>query len=247
MQRAIPASVRSAIIFDGDDTLWNTESLYDHARSEAARVVAGEGYDPNEFETLQRAIDARSVDTMGLSVDRFPTSSVEAFMHLARRAGASPDPRAVERVRTASASVFEAKAALLPFAEEVLAELHRSFRLALLTKGEEHIQRRRIDDSGLGSYFESIEVVADKDVSAFTRLLARMGTSPRLSWSIGNSLPSDVAPAIAAGMQAIWIDAPVWEHERREHGIEMTNPRLHIATSLDGVPAIIASSTNSAS
>src|SRR4051812_13994583 len=44
---------RNLIVFDGDDTLWSTEQLYDRARSAAARLVASVGLDPVRFETLQ--------------------------------------------------------------------------------------------------------------------------------------------------------------------------------------------------
>jgi FMN phosphatase YigB (HAD superfamily) len=31
---------------------------------------------------------------------------------------------------------------------------------------------------------------------------------------VGNSLRSDILPAIEAGLQAVWIDAHVWDYER---------------------------------
>jgi putative hydrolase of the HAD superfamily len=236
-------SPSAAIIFDGDDTLWETEALYDRARSDAAQVVASAGYDPETFETLQRTIDGRNVTTMGLSAERFPTSSVEAFEELARRAGAVVSREARHDVYLVSAAVFDAKAPVLPFADELLASLAGSVRLLLLTKGDEVVQMRRVDSSGLRHYFDSVEIVADKGVGTYQRLLQRIGAEPSMSWSIGNSLPSDVAPALLAGTSAIWIDAHVWEHERREHGADMSNPRLHVAAGLRDVPAILALAT----
>lgn len=230
----------TALIFDGDDTLWETEALYDRARADAARVVAATGYDPDEFEVLQRSIDAVNVQKMGLSAARFPASSVEAFKELAGRAGHTPNPEALERVSVASAGVFEASAPLLPFAQELLAELSGSFRLALVTKGDDNVQKRRVEASGLGHYFDRVEIVKTKDADTFRRLLRRLNATPSGSWSIGNSLPSDVAPALEAGMEAIWIDAHVWSHERRQHGVDMANPHLHVATGLREVPMILS-------
>lgn len=81
---ASEASRRDRIlIFDGDDTLWETEVLYDRARTAAARVVAGVGVDPAEFEHLQREVDVQNFESMRLSPDRFPTSSVQAYERLA--------------------------------------------------------------------------------------------------------------------------------------------------------------------
>ena len=77
----------STIVFDGDDTLWETELLYDRARSEAATLAATVGLSPDEFESLQKLIDISNAQTMGLSSARFPTSSIQAFEELARRKG----------------------------------------------------------------------------------------------------------------------------------------------------------------
>src|ERR1035438_8256583 len=70
---------RAAIVFDGDDTLWETEPLYDKARSTAASIAASAGYSAFDFEDLQKVIDADNVRLMGLASHRFPTSSVQAY------------------------------------------------------------------------------------------------------------------------------------------------------------------------
>lgn len=239
--RFVPGEAASqVIVFDGDDTLWETEPLYDRARSEAARVVAAAGFDPDDFEMLQRSIDTDNVRTMGLSAERFPTSSVEAFEELARRGGTKADQEALRRVYEASAAVFETQAPLLPYAEELLATLARSCRLALLTKGDQQVQRRRIEASGLRPYFDEIEIVSNKGRETFLDLLVRMRAIAGESWSIGNSLPSDVAPALEAGMRAIWIDAHVWAHERRQLDVDMASPGLYVAVGLRDVPEILA-------
>ncbi len=75
------------VIFDGDDTLWETEILYDEARDDAAALVATTGIDRESFVDLQRQIDVRNVARLGLTKERFPTSSVEAYRELAGRRG----------------------------------------------------------------------------------------------------------------------------------------------------------------
>src|SRR5437764_9109393 len=124
------------VIFDGDDTLWSVEALYDDARTMAASIVAKEGYDATEFEKLQRSIDVVNVAKLGLSPDRFPTSSVEAYQQLALRAGRQPIVESERAVWSASASVFDVEAPLMPHAHDVLAMLQGSFRLHLLTNAD---------------------------------------------------------------------------------------------------------------
>jgi putative hydrolase of the HAD superfamily len=233
-------SPRLLIVFDGDDTLWETEPLYDRSRTDAAIVVARIGLDPEKFEQLQRQIDLENVLRLGLSSDRFPTSCVEAYERLAQLQGQKVASDVARRVWNAAAAVFDLPAPLAPGATEVLTELSRSHVLALVTKGDRAVQEKRVAQSGLATHFQTIQIVSDKSASTFSMLTSRHDIPARCAWSVGNSLPSDVDPALAAGMSAVWVDAHVWEHERRAHQVELDHPRLHVAATLYDVPTIIS-------
>ncbi len=86
--------------------------------------------------------------------------------------------------------------------------------LMLLTKGDPAVQTRRIDQSGLVDLFDYVIIVPRKDASTFHAAALAARVAPQSAWSIGNSLRSDVMPAIEVGMTGIWIDAHVWDHER---------------------------------
>ncbi|MEJ7765400.1 MAG: HAD family hydrolase [Acidimicrobiales bacterium] len=221
-------------VFDGDDTLWLTELLYDEARQAARRIVAAAGADPVRWEAVERRLDVENVARFGFSAERFPTSCVEAY-----RAVASPLLPAVEvEVRLAAEAVFTAPAPLVPDARAVLEALAASHRLVLLTKGDADVQRQRLETSGLGDLFADVEIVLEKGHAHFSSLLSRFGASPSLSWSIGNSLRSDIEPALAAGLRAVWIDADVWEYERHRPG-RPDHPGLLVASALAEVPELI--------
>ena len=204
------------MIFDGDDTLWVAEALYDAALDRAATAVERAGLSGDEWRSLQREIDLRNVRSMGMSPDRFPLSSQEALLRLADRHGVVASDELMDEVQRASVSVFAMKAQVVDNAERSLGALAPHFHLALLTKGDETVQRKRIDDSGLEHHFEQISIVANKTEQSFLDLAAQIRVEPGNTWSVGNSLASDVNPALRVGMNAIWIDAHVWEHERRE-------------------------------
>jgi putative hydrolase of the HAD superfamily len=236
-----PAPKRSqAVVFDGDDTLWETEPLYDDARTKAASVAAKFGLNPAEFEAIQRAVDIDQARRMGLSSKRFPSSSVKALQEVARRAGIALPTSAFAEVYSASVTVFETPASIYPHAREVLAQLQPQYHLALLTKGDEEIQIRRVRDSGLSEFFEVVEVVGDKSADTFVGLLKELGCAAGESWSVGNSFRSDIAPALDAGLRAIWIDAYVWAHEHGHDEDSVGHPGLHIAGRLSEVPTIVA-------
>lgn len=229
--------MRSLVVFDGDDTLWFVEGLYDAARAEAARIVEESGLDAEAWEALQRTIDVENVARLGLSAERFPTSCVQAYEQLSRLSGQSADPSVREAVRAAAARVFDSAAPVAERAEAVLSELSEKHRLALLTRGDPRVQRKRLAGTGLESFFERVEIVAHKDAAVFRQLLGQLGVHPEHAWSVGNSLPSDINPALECGMSAIWIDADVWEYERRE--VVPSPGRLFIAHSLSDVTDVL--------
>ncbi len=231
--------MRGLIVFDGDDTLWRVEHLYDEARERAAAVAAEAGLDPGRWAELQKKIDVANVAHFGLSRERFPQSSVLAYEHAAAGLGICIDAAVKERIRAASASVFDVAAPLVPGVLDVLDQLRETHRLALLTQGDPVVQEKRIAHSGLCGSFEIIHVVEHKDERAFMALLADAGIEPPDAWSVGNSFPSDVDPALRLDMSAVWIETHVWAHERRRVSAHARG-RLFVCDELRYVPAVVA-------
>jgi len=204
-----------AIIFDGDDTLWLTEPLYDAARQRAREVVEAAGLDGSDWERLERRLDVANVERLGHTVERFPTSCVEAYEALCGERARPVDPVVRRETADAARQVFEQDPPLAPHARAVLTTLaEHGLRLALLTKGDRRIQDRRIDRSGLRDLFDEIQVVDTKTVTEVRSMVERLGDRPVDVLSVGNSVRSDILPSLAAGVQPIWIDAHVWEYEK---------------------------------
>jgi len=232
-----------AVVFDGDDTLWSTEPLYDRARADCRQIVVECGLDGAQWEARERQIDVDNVATLGYSTERFPSSCVAAYEEVSRRAGCAPDQAVADRVRSAARSFFDADQLLDTGAREMLTELRqRGIRLALLTKGEPRVQQRRIDQSGLSELFDVVRVVADKSPHVIRDVVAALGATPASAWMVGNSVRSDVLPAVDAGLRAVWIDAHVWEHERtHDHlaGNHFADDRVIAVSRLSEVPELI--------
>lgn len=229
--------MRQLVIFDGDDTLWQSEQLYDTARDMARAVVENADHDAEEWERIERELDVRNVDLLGLSSERFPTSCVQAYEKLTALRGAEPDPNVSNEIRVAASTVFKLPAPPVEGASEALAELSRDCSLALLTQGDSPIQRLRVSQSGLEDFFDVIAGVDRKTPDSFMRLLTSFDASPDIAWSVGNSVPSDINPALSIGMRAIWIPAHVWEYEKRED--QVAGPNLFVADSIHEVPPLI--------
>jgi putative hydrolase of the HAD superfamily len=231
---------RGLVIFDGDDTLWLVEPLYDEARDAVAEVVASAGLDPARWKELQRHLDVENVSRLGVSTERFPTSCLQAYRLLTAERGASPRRAIERRVWDVASSVFDRRAVPVDGAHRVLDALRPHCSLALLTKGEGWVQEKRIADAGLEDAFDDVSIAPTKDERDFAELLTAFDLRPTRAWSVGNSLASDINPALRRGMNAVWIDAHVWEHERREN--EAVAGHLVVVEKLSDVPEIILGS-----
>ena len=104
---------------------------------------------------------------------------------------------------------------MLPGVQETLSELSSRHHLILMTKGNHAEQADKLAHSGLAQYFAAVEIVAEKDPPAYREVIARHELKPHTSWMIGNSPKSDINPALAAGMHAVFLfhkDTWVLEH-----------------------------------
>lgn len=205
-----PHCVPELVVFDADDTLWHTEELYDEALDECERLVERHGVDPGEWRSAQRQADHSNAETMGFAADRFPLSSAQAYAALA---GTGINDRIARRVQELSRSVFDRKARLVDHAPEVLKFVSSRCRTALLTKGEESVQRKRISDSGLAGMFDEIRIVRDKTPQDFASIADAAGAPYTSSVTVGNSLVSDIMPAVGIGMRGIWVEAYSWKED----------------------------------
>jgi putative hydrolase of the HAD superfamily len=85
----------------------------------------------------------------------------------------------------------------------------------LMTKGDHAEQADKVRRSGLAGYFAAVEIVAEKDPAAYSAVVARHQLAPHSSWMIGNSPKSDINPALAAGLHAVFLfhkDTWILEH-----------------------------------
>ena len=102
----------------------------------------------------------------------------------------------------------------LPGVEAALAELSDHYRLVLITKGDLLHQEQKLAASGLGDLFAAVEIVSEKDASTYVRVFERHGTGAAQAVMCGNSLRSDILPALEAGCWGAYVPYPItWAHE----------------------------------
>lgn len=144
-----------AIVFDGDDTLWRTQHLYDRAKDKFEYLCKQLGVWDSKVRGRLDALDSDRVKLLGFTPARFPGSMVQTLkMYLATHN--LPLSRvATGRARYIGRHVFKTKVSLQPSARAVLRHLFRRYRLILLTKGDKAIQLRRLRETNLTKYLSA--------------------------------------------------------------------------------------------
>ena len=119
-----------------------------------------------------------------------------------------------------------------------MVRLHGRVRLVLITKGDLFDQERKLAASGLGDYFDAVEIVSDKNAGTYERIFKRHGDGPLQSLMVGNSLKSDIVPALDAGSWGVYVPhALTWSfehHDKPEH-----HPRFREIEHLGGLAALV--------
>src|SRR4030095_2856278 len=99
--------------------------------------------------------------------------------------------------------------------EEVVDEMAASGRrLIIVTKGDLFHQEAKVAGSGLADRFARVEIVSEKDVATYRRVLAACEVAPERFLMIGNSVRSDVLPVVELGGHAAHLPYQyTWELE----------------------------------
>ena len=199
------------ICLDADDTLWDHESYFqDSARRYHALLTAF--IDPARSEARLIEAEGRNLHVYGYGVKGFTLSMLETALEI----GGDALPAAtVREILALGRELMRHPISPLPGVADTLPELKRRARLVLVTKGDLFHQESKLAASGLGEHFEGVEIVSEKTPQVYARIFARYGAGPQRALMVGNSLRSDILPALEAGAYAVHIPNEFeWSHER---------------------------------
>jgi putative hydrolase of the HAD superfamily len=199
------------IAFDADDTLWHSECYYREAQDRFVEILTP--YLNGSIPALDvlHQIEIRNLPDFGYGIKGFAISMVEAAVQAT--AGSIPAPE-IQKIVDAARAMTRHEIRLLDYAREAVERLAASYPLLMVTKGDLMDQERKISGSGLGHYFQAVEIVSDKTPAVYQALLQKYNIDSRRFLMVGNSLRSDVLPVIALGGWGVYIPyALTWAHE----------------------------------
>ena len=205
-------SLGQTLLIDADDTLWENNIYFERAIASFISYLNHQEYTPVQVRQTLNQCERETIRSHGYGLKSFTRSLVDCYERL------SPAPvteEQRERIRGFARAIAEQEIELMPGVAETLAHLATRHRLILMTKGNQAEQSDKLARSGLARHFTSVEIVPEKDPVTYREVMVRYEMAPHTSWMIGNSPKSDINPALAAGLHAIFVfhkDTWILEH-----------------------------------
>ena len=204
------------IAFDADDTLWDCQSHFERVEEHLYSLIAP--YCENPKLELFNTESGNMAD-LGYGCKAFTISILETAMRVACN---DLSVSTLSDLLKDCKQLLHLPATPLPEVEETLKELRErcdtvNYKLVVFTKGELQDQENKLKRSGLLKYFDDVEITSDKGQAEFRALCEHQQIHPSELLMVGNSLKSDIAPALAIGASAIYIPFHVtWQLEHVE-------------------------------
>ena len=213
------------IAFDADDTLWDCqghfEKVMQHLYDELTPWVDRETAAMELFAT-----ERKNMYLLGYGVKAFTLSMLETAMRVSRH---EMPAATINDILQQCYGLLQFPCPPLPEVEETLKALREEsishegrfggdYSLVVFTKGELLDQEHKLERSGLAKYFDYVEITSDKGEKEFLDLCRKLNIRPDELLMVGNSLKSDIAPALAIGAWGVYIPFHVtWQLEHHEH------------------------------
>ncbi|MBZ5721223.1 MAG: HAD family hydrolase [Acidobacteriia bacterium] len=201
------------LLIDADDTLWENNIYFERAIANFISFLNHHEYSPQQVREVLNQVETESIVTHGYGLHSFAHSLVETFERLA----VEPlTPALHETIHGFAHTVADHPVEILPGVPETLQYLSDRHHLIMMTKGAMAEQSGKIERSGLKEYFAAVEIVAEKDTSTYHTVVSKYGLASDCTWMVGNSPKSDINPALAAGLNAVFVphgNTWILEHE----------------------------------
>lgn len=204
------------LLIDADDTLWENNVYFERAIGNFISFLEHKELSPVEVRGVLNEVERDCIVSHGYGLNSF----VEALTRTFERLSVEPlTPALCETIHGFARTIAEHPVEIISGVETTLGYLRPKHYLILVTKGNFAEQTGKVERSGLKDFFAGVEVVPEKNKSTYEGLVEKYALARDRTWMVGNSPRSDINPALAAGLNAIFIPhAQTWvlEHEEIE-------------------------------
>jgi putative hydrolase of the HAD superfamily len=226
----------TTIAFDADDTLWQNEQFFRLTEQRFADLLRDYTDAPDLTDRLIASV-TRNLAFYGFGMKGFALSMVETALDVTDH---RVPGTVIAEILAAGRELLSYPIETLPYVDQALGQLQEAYRLIMITKGDVFDQERKLAASGLAEYFAAVEIVADKNEQTYRRIFERHTDGAERTVMVGNSLRSDILPALAAGSFAVYVPHDLtWSYERADEPVGQ--PRYAKVTHLGELGGAIAS------
>ncbi len=226
----------TTIGFDADDTLWQNEQFFQITQERFAGLLVDYA-DPDHLASRLLEAERRNLRHYGFGIKGFTLSMIETAIEVTED---RVPARVIHEILEAGRELLQHPIELLPHAEQAVTGLADQYRIVLITKGDLLDQERKLAQSGLGDLFDGVEIVSDKNASTYERVFSEYGDGAERGMMVGNSLKSDVVPALQAGSWGVFVPHDLtWAIEHADEPVG--EPRFHELADLGELQGLVES------
>jgi putative hydrolase of the HAD superfamily len=201
------------LLIDADDTLWENNIYFERAIARFISFLNHHEYSSEQVREILNNVERENIVTHGYGLHSFAHALVGCF----ERLSAEPlTPELHNKIHSFAHAIADHPVEILPNVPETLQHLAGRHHLIMMTKGHFAEQSGKVERSGLKDYFSAVEIVPEKDEQVYRSVVGKYGLSNDTTWMIGNSPKSDINPALAAGLNAVFVphgDTWILEHD----------------------------------
>ena len=201
------------LLIDADDTLWENNIYFERAIARFISFLNHHEFSPEQVREVLNDVERECIVKHGYGLHSFAHALVDTFEKLSP-APVTPEMHA--QVIGFTHTIQNHDIEFLPEVPETLDYLSQKHRLILVTKGAVDEQSGKVERSGVKKHFSAVEIVAEKKPEVYAQLADKYDCTHDSTWMVGNSPKSDINPALAAGLHAIFVphgDTWILEHE----------------------------------
>jgi len=202
------------LLIDADDTLWENNVYFEQAIAEFIERLNHQHMSPQDVRLFLNQVERETITERGYGSHSFAHSLVKCFERLSE---APVTPALHEFIWGFAHKVSNYPIELISGVAETLEYLNqREHHVIMMTKGDFTEQQGKVERSGIKEYFAAVEIVAEKNALTYREVVRKYELAPESTWMIGNSPRSDINPALAAGINAVFVPHDmtwVLEHE----------------------------------
>ena len=190
------------LLIDADDTLWENNIYFERAIANFISFLNHHEFSPEQVRGVLNDVERECIVTHGYGLHSFAHALVHTFERLSVR---PVTPELHAQIHGFAHTIADRPLELLPEVPQTLQYLSTRHRLILVTKGAVAEQTGKIERSGLKQHFAATEIVAEKDAAIYQSIVEKYSLPHESTWMIGNSPRSDINPAMAAGLHAVFV------------------------------------------